>query len=274
MADEIAGTAETVPVENTGENVGESAAPQTQGAGESAPQGQQAEGNSAPAKQNETENKPEQSPEMNAIAAAARREAEKVARDLAKRQDEFAKGFGFKTFDELTKAQQVAAKEAKRQATIKETGLDPNVIEPIVKEIISANPAFQAVTAENGQAKISGAISELNGEFPELGVKTAEDLDNLPNADKIAVYIQRGNSLVDAYKLANWSDIQSGKMAAAKQAAINNINSKAHINPTGAATEPDNYEIPDETMRYYKAFFPHKTEDEIRAMDAKMRKGS
>ena len=215
--------------------------------------------------------KSQQSADENAKYAAARRQAETEKKALEERYNTFAKKYGFNTYDEMERAQQEAEAQAQRQKYIEQTGVDPEALKPIIDNVLANHPALKAAQTEQANARINNAISELHKDFPELKdtVKTSEDVDKLPNAKKIAEYLKKGNSLSDSYKLANWSDIQSGKAAAAKQAALNSINSKNHIQPTGAAAEVNDINVPPEVENYYHRFFPKWTEEQIKKHYAK-----
>jgi hypothetical protein len=71
---------------------------------------------------------------------------------------------------------------------------------------------------------------------------------------------------VDAYKLANYSTLSAKNTAAAKQAAINQINGKNHLEATsnGRATNDEMADVPASLAATWKSMNPGLTEAEIK----------
>lgn len=220
-------------------------------------EGQSEEDNSGIADQ-----KPVQSQEDNAKYAAARREAQREKQALIDENEQIAKDLGYESHAEF-KAEMLKRKhETERQSYIDTHGIDPDAVKPLVEKLLQEHPLYKELEANKAKSKIDTAIIELNSAFPDLNIKNGEDLDNLPNSQDITQLIRQGNSLVNAYKLANFDELINKQSAAAKQAAINQVNGKAHIKPNGQGADIDTGPMPDEeTLRMYRRMNPGKTDE-------------
>lgn len=230
--------------------------------------------------------KPTQSHEDNAIAQAARKEAAtalKAEREKFARTTQLAKTVGkiYDCFDDndvetnfgsqgIHNLEQLAA-EHERQTAIQQTGIDPKAIESIVDKLLKNNPAVKAAEAAQAEATKTKWISELKTAFPDEKID-----ENDPNlgldkevASQMGIFINRGFSPVEAYVQANWKSIQSKSTAAGKQAALNSITSKGHIQPTGGSADTSNVNVPPEVMKQYKIFNPKMTDEQAKKHYAK-----
>lgn len=122
----------------------------------------------------------------------------------------------------------------------------------------------QAREKEAFDEQVAREIAEIGKMDP--GIKSVEDLLKMPGADRFQAYVRRGNSFLEAYRLASFDTImarqreESARRAA--QAAVNSQRSKAHLTPaesrgTGAAP------VPDETMELYRQLMPGASEAQI-----------
>ena len=116
------------------------------------------------------------------------------------------------------------------------------------------NPAMEAqVAAELAQ------IRQLNPNIRSVG-----DLLTMPRAKEFYQLVKRGNSFVDAYKLAHYDQLTQQAAAAARQQAQNLARSKGHLiaaaqRGKGAAT------VPAPEMDLFRAFNPQASEAAIQA---------
>lgn len=117
-----------------------------------------------------------------------------------------------------------------------------------------ANPVMEAqVAAELAQ------IRQLNPNIRSVG-----DLLTMPRAKEFYQLVKRGNSFVDAYKLAHYDQLTQQAAAAARQQAQNLARSKGHLiaaaqRGKGAAT------VPAPEMDLFRAFNPQASEAAIQA---------
>lgn len=229
---------------------------------------------------------PEQTPEERSRFAAARRKAE-AERDAA---IEKAKAEAQRTIDEAfancgltnpytkqpitSKAEYDAYRarfEAEKKAQIlKKSGMTDEEFNRFVESLPEVQQAKQAkeqaeaaaLQAREQQAKLKieeqlKEISALDPSVKELG-----DLAKMENYPQFYELVRRGNSLTDAFKLANYDMLTKNAAAASKQAALNAAKGKEHLSQTtargaGAAT------VPADVKEAYRAFNPNATDAEI-----------
>jgi len=80
--------------------------------------------------------------------------------------------------------------------------------------------------------------------------------------------VKRGNSLSDAYRLANFDRITQNAAAKGAKGALNSIGSRAHLHKAEIrGISPD--AVPAEVMESYRALMPDISEGEIRKHYAK-----
>lgn len=102
-------------------------------------------------------------------------------------------------------------------------------------------------------------IGKLNPNIREL-----KDLAAMETYPKFYELVKKGNTLVDAYRLANFEALTSSAAAATRQAALNNLQGKQHMGQTkerGAGA----VSVPAEVKEMYRALNPGATDAEIQA---------
>ena len=221
-----------------------------------------------------------QSAEDNAKFAAARRRAEAEFNQRQQALDaEFARRFeGYEnpiTHQPIRNQKDYfaaldAQEKLQRDEELTSKGIDPKIFEDMVNRQVNNNPVVQQaqeVINQAHRAQLANAVAEGIREISTLdpSIKSIDDVFNLPNAQQIIDYT-KNMSLVDAYKLANFDNLMKGKVAGAKQAALNNINGTAHLNQTDNIAPADNgeVEIPQSELAQWKRAFPHATHAELR----------
>ena len=222
-----------------------------------------------------------QSAEENAKYAAARRKAEaEFAQYRANEDAEYARRFG--DYENPITHQPIRSKkdyfdaldaqeELKRNAELQEKGIDPKVFEDMVNRQVNNNPVVlqaQQVMQMEQQRQIEATLENDMKVISSLnpGLKTVNDVMNLPNADRLISLVQTGLTLADAYKVANFDDLMAGKSASAKQAALNTMNGTSHLTQTDSLASAENgeVEIPNNELDAWKRAFPHATMTELR----------
>lgn len=103
---------------------------------------------------------------------------------------------------------------------------------------------------------------KLNQAFPDCGIKNIKDLAKSENLYDVLNIWRKGIPLSQAYAAANIGSIVNKKTVAAKQSAINQMNSKSHLRATISKTG-NNVFVPNEIMNEYKGFFPDWSESKI-----------
>jgi hypothetical protein len=182
----------------------------------------------------EPQQKPVQSAEENAKYAAIRREAEQKAAMKAKDEmiaEMYGESHGIYTYADYQKAlaEQKAAEE--RQKFQEETGLDPTAIQPLIEKAVADHPTVKQASEFLKTQRVEAAVSEFAKEFPDLGIKSFDDIAKLPGIDKMTEYVNRGLSLNEAYKLANYGDTVSKAAQTAQQEAIKKITANGESSP-------------------------------------------
>lgn len=281
-------TAEPAQAEETsaqGENEQETAEPAADG--DTAADGADTPENGEPEKTAAgTEDEPDrQSPEQNARYAAARRKAEQE-RDAAIAQakldaraeadrylNETIAGMGLKnpyTDTPITTKEEYDAYKAKfdeerRGKIAKSAGMNDEEFKRFVDELPEVRAAKAAAAqAQEAQAKLR--IDEQLREIRELDptVKELGDLTKMENYSEFYERVKRGMTLTEAYKLTNYERLTQKTAAASRQAAINNMNSKAHMTST-SARGTGAISVPADVKEMYLAFNPGATDAEIQA---------
>lgn len=248
-----------------------------QGTGGNSPEGQDGE-------------QKQQTPEQNAQFAAARRKAE-AERDAAiAKAKEDAKAEAQRTIDEAfrnsgltnpytkkpitSKAEYEeyrARFEAEKKARIlKKSGMSDEEFQQFVQglpEVKQAKEARAAAETAERQAREQQAKLKVEEQLKEITaldptIQDLKDLAKMETYPKFYELVKRGNTLTDAFKLANYDALTGRAAAASRQAAINSAQGKQHLSPTtqrGAGA----VSVPADIKAEYLAFNPDATDAEI-----------
>ena len=225
----------------------------------------------------EAEEPEEQTVDVNAIAAAARRKAEAEIRALketqAKTDAEYVRRFGnFKnpiTGEPIrSQADYLAALDAqeqiKNERVLREKGVDPSIINDLVARnpiVVEASQYLATAKERETMALIDADVQKLAELDPNI-----HSLDDVP-ANVIQTAIDKGYTLVDAYKVENYGKMTSQKAEAIRQGAINQAKGKAHLAPVnGVAVTDNSVEIPQNLRAMWEEAFPNKTWAERKAL--------
>lgn len=221
----------------------------------------------------EPEQKETQSPELNAQYAAIRRKAEE---DAQKRiNGEFKRLFGniqnpatgrnIETYADYLQAVEYQQRAAQNKL-LEEKGINPALIE----QMINNSPAMrqaQQILEENSrseaQRKLDADLKIVSQISPEI--QSIADIENHPSYAVVLDFVQKGLSLPDAFKLANYDSLSSQRSEAAKQAAINQARSKNHMETTnGVSTGSETLvPIPDSVLGQWKRSYPDLTMEQL-----------
>ena len=217
-----------------------------------------------------------QSAEVNASFAAARRKAEEEYNSkLQGINDEFKRVFGdiknpvtgknIETYQDYLQAVEYQKAES-RNKMLQEKGVDPKLIEQIVNETPAVRQAQQILEENNkaeAQRRLESDLKEIGKLAPEI--TSFEDLEKHESCADVVAYVEKGLSLVDAFKLANYNRLSAKTTEAAKQAAVNQAKSKGHMETTNSISTVDNSkEIPLAELEKWRAFFPDASMQELK----------
>ena len=169
---------------------------------------------------------------------------------------------------------------ARLQKDLKAGKLTPEALRSAVEQ----TPAIQALkkqqeqrAAEDEQRRQAEAKARVDAELAEIhkldpAINTVEDLLSMPDAKAFYDLVRKGNSFLDAYRLANFDRLQAARAEAARQQAMNNARGKDHLTGTGTPQGTGAATVPPDEMQAFKLFNPTATEAEITAWYNKHKK--
>ena len=134
-------------------------------------------------------------------------------------------------------------------------------------EVRRAREAQEAAERAQREAREAAARVKLDEQLREISaidpsVRSLADLAKMPTYPRFYELVQRGNTLPDAFRLANFDALAQRSAAGARQAAVNAARSKEHLGQTrtrgtGAVS------VPADVREQYKLFNPDATDEEI-----------
>ena len=230
--------------------------------------------------------KPKQDSETNKAFQEMRQKleaAEKLRADVeakAKKADEliaqqWGKSHGIYTVEQYEQRLQ-QEREQEENERYEAAGLKPDEIEKLRKYDELQRETEVQSQARQREAHLN-AWSDLYKAYPDLQ-ETAKVFNEGKEPEwytpEMKAEIARGASPTAAYRNAHFETILQnavkGTREVAKQEALNSLNSKDHMKPSGSeGGNVDHVEIDDETMRMYRALNKGKTDAQIRAWHKK-----
>lgn len=169
---------------------------------------------------------------------------------------------------------------AKLERDLKAGKLTPEALNDAISKNPTVQRAQQIVDRDDAaqkqkndeatQATINAEIAEIHKLDPSIN--SLADLLKMPNAREFYGYVQKGNSFIDAYYLANRAKIEEQTAEAAKQQAMAAVRSKDHLATPSTARGAGAITVPADEMRMFKLLNPNKTEAEIQAYYNKNKK--
>ena len=177
---------------------------------------------------------------------------------------------------DLTAYRSAFAAEEQRQQ-LEEMGVSKEVLD----SYIQSHPAMQQAQALIRQQEQQAAndfmakeFEAMKKEFPDCGLESPQQL-NETEAGRRALQMWAnapGITLADAYAATHRRELSKKQSAAAKQAAMNEMNSKGHLTQTkGSNAKGD---VPAEIAEEYKKYFPNATHEKIAEMYWKNQKAT
>lgn len=232
------------------------------------------------------EDKPKQDPETNKAFQEMRqklKEVEKAKAEIeakAKKADEliaqqYGESHGIYTVEQYEQQLQ-RQKDQEDQQRYEEAGLTPEEIQ-MLKEYPQLKQETESFQQSKQSEDFTAAWKNLYTMYPEVeqaiqkfNAGEEQDIFN----DEMRAELARGASPLAAYRNAHFERIMASKLQnvqeAAKQEAIDKLNSKEHLAPNASTGgEVDHVEIDEETMRAYRALNKGKTDAQIRAWHKK-----
>lgn len=181
-----------------------------------------------------------------------------------------------RTEADLTAYRSAFAAEEQRQQ-LEEMGVSKEVLDSYIQNHPAMQQAQQVIHQQEQQAAndfMAKEFEAMKKEFPDCGLESPQQL-NETEAGRRALQMWAnapGITLADAYAATHRKELSKKQSAAAKQAAMNEMNSKGHLRQTkGSNAKGD---VPEEIRREYKIYFPNATDAEIAEMYWKNQKSS
>jgi ATP-dependent protease HslVU (ClpYQ) ATPase subunit len=173
---------------------------------------------------------PKQSKEDNAKFAEVRKKAEREALDKFI-SDQYGKSHGIHTKAEYDKAM-AEQKQNELLESLKDGEVDPKEVYEKMKQ---NDPEFQQMKKSRQEAYVNTQLSELNTDLKGFGldieINSLDDLVKLPNSEQVIKYVDNGNTLAEAYFLANKQDIINQNTTKIQQDTINKIANNGESTP-------------------------------------------
>lgn len=173
-----------------------------------------------------------------------------------------------RTEADLTAYRSAFAAEEQRQQ-LEEMGVSEEVLDSYIQNHPAMQQAQQVIHQQEQQAAndfMAKEFEAMKKEFPDCGLESPQQL-NETEAGRRALQMWAnapGITLADAYAATHRREISKKQSAAAKQAAMNEMNSKGHLRQTkGSNAKGD---VPAEIAAEYKKYFPNATHEEIAEM--------
>ena len=228
----------------------------------------------------EVDTKPKQTPEQDRAYAELRRSKEAAERRAMEvegqrqRDAQIARKFGqYGVFSDADVAEKYGQshgihnvaqfEEALRRQEYESKGIDPDMVKKLVDEhpdLQAAREFKQAAIRAQEDNFLVSSFDELIKEYPEI--KGVADVP--PDVWRKWKNGSTGLTLPEAYLVVERKNIEARKVEAAKQATLNNIQSKDHVRGNGKGVEGDTVRIPDDVLAQYRALNPGKSMDDYK----------
>ena len=181
-----------------------------------------------------------------------------------------------RTEADLTAYRRAFAAEEQRQQ-LEEMGVSKEVLDSYIQNHPAMQQAQQVIHQQEQQAAndfMAKEFEAMKKEFPDCGLESPQQL-NETEAGRRALQMWAnapGITLADAYAATHRKELSKKQSAAAKQAAMNEMNSKGHLRQTkGSNAKGD---VPAEIAEEYKKYFPNATHEKIAEMYWKNQKAT
>ena len=184
--------------------------------------------------------------------------------------DNLAKIKGFKNWEEYEKASQ-------RDVLVEAGVEDPDKFQDTLQRMISENPEVlkaKRIIEENAEREKEIALEKEINLINKINpaINSLEDISKEENCQEVIDRLNKGYGLYDAYILSNLDKINANNVEKKKKKAINNVNTKKHLNTTRGGSK-DYVEVPKDVYDTYKKNLPSWSDKQIRDHYAKTMKG-
>ncbi|MDQ0062379.1 hypothetical protein [Paenibacillus harenae] len=197
-----------------------------------------------------------QDPELNSKFAEMRRRAEAADARAKKADDVVAKQWGHIGVTTVEQLEQHLEREARQaeEERWRDMGLEPDEVQKLIDEKLENHPDVLAAKKSKQESFRATQMEKLNKTYG-LDIKTVEDIQNLPNAEAMIQKIVAGYEWDEAYLVTHQDHITQNLASRAKQSALNNQQSKAHLKTTKGGSDVDTFTPDPEVMANYRSMF-------------------
>ena len=152
---------------------------------------------------------------------------------------------------------------------LQEMGIDQKQLNEIVgnlPEVQQAKMMLAQQQQEQANKFMRDQFDAMKKEYPDCGFADVAAMMNDPEGLKVLEFWRDSPNLTiaDAYLLKNKDKIRAQQNAAAKQGAMNQMNSKSHLKQTKGSNAKG--EIPADVVEGYRIYYPKATMEEIAEM--------
>lgn len=162
---------------------------------------------------------------------------------------------------------------AKLQKDLKAGRLTPEALQKVIEQTPAMQQVQQLAQRQDeqqrqqaqaaAQARVDQEIAEIHKLDPSIN--TVKDLLNMTKAKEFYALVKKGNSFLDAFRLANFETLTAKQADAARQQAMNNARSKDHLTATGSQRGAGAAPVPADEMAMFRLLNPGATDREIQA---------
>lgn len=156
-----------------------------------------------------------------------------------------------------------------RNQKLQDMGIDQGQLNEIVgslPEVQEARAYMAQQKQQQATAMMEGQFNDMKKDYPECGYDSVAAMMADPEGLKVLEFWRDSPNLTiaDAYLIKNKDKIRAQQTAAAKQGAMNQMNSKSHLKQTKGSTAKG--EVPADVVDGYRLYFPKATMAEIAEM--------
>ena len=169
---------------------------------------------------------------------------------------------------------------AKLQRDLKAGKLTPEGLQKVIEQTPAMKQVQQIAQKQEeaarqqseaaAKARVDAEIAEIHKLDPTIS--EVKDLLKMPTAKEFYALVKKGNSFLDAFRLANYDRLTTAAAEAAKQQAMNNARSKDHLTGTGPQRGQGSSPVPPDEMAMFRLINPGATDAEIQAYYNKNKK--
>lgn len=125
----------------------------------------------------------------------------------------------------------------------------------------SDQQAAQQAAQQQAQQRLQQELQEIQA--MDASIKDFPDLLTMPGADAFKAKVERGYSLIDAFKLVRGPELQQAQAEAARAAAMRNSAGKEHLGGTAPGRGAGMESVPAAELRMYRLLNPGVSDAEI-----------